>query len=467
MFLFPFERVAKNSKIVIYGTGMMGQTYLHQVMTAQYCKVISMIDREPERYSVLPVKVRTADSLPWLPFDYVVIAIADVRAAEEICQTLEKTYGVTAEKIVYDKRKIQPIDLIKRIDDDDDSAAYAESECIPVAVLLCGGFGDYIVRKNNIKELASWSDRIRIDLYVDNPRLEYAEVLFSDIPAINRIVGSMEGYFIRKRNYLMAFRFEQMLVVDFVNWRKLVEEESGFRETVGMVYRNAMDYYDEGILPFAIHFARCEKDNLNCWTAYNRYGAFHVTERQTTIPMTEEGGNDFRALHLGKYITLNYGAADTGMGTQAKVWPLEYYGKLARLIKESRYGKTVKIVQIGMNGTPKVDNADVYIFGKSIELIKYVLQNSMLHIDCEGGMTHMATQLGTKCVVLFGPTPIKYFGYPNNINILSGTCRDCCWYLMNASHQCYRGLEKPECMWSITPERVMKDIERFLGENDK
>lgn len=460
MFLFPFEYVARDSKIVIYGAGLMGQTYLHQVMTTQYCEVVSMIDREPERYGVLPIKVCGADSVPFLSFDYLVIAIANARVAEDVCQTLAKAYGIEEEKIIYLKRKIRPVDLMKRVDGDD-GAAYSRAGCIPVAVLLCGGFGDYIVRKNNLKELASWSSRIRIDLYVDSPKVEYAGVLFSDIPAVNRVVGSMEQYFVRKRNYLMAFRFEQMLVVDYVNWHKLDREKSNLRETVAMVYRNAMDYYDEGILPFAIHFARCEKDQLNCWTAYNRYGAFHVAERQTTIPLTEQGERDFRTLQLGKYITLNYGAADTGLGKghiQAKIWPLEYYGKLCRMIKGSRIGNKVQMVQIGMEETPKIENADIYVFGKSIELIKYVLKNSMFHVDCEGGMVHLATQLGTKCAVLFGPTPMHYFGYPSNINIRSETCSDCCWFLMNATHQCYRGLDKPECMWSITPERVFRQI---------
>jgi ADP-heptose:LPS heptosyltransferase len=48
-----------------------------------------------------------------------------------------------------------------------------------------------------------------------------------------------------------------------------------------------------------------------------------------------------------------------------------------------------------------------------------------MHIDDEGGLVHMATALGTKCAVLFGPTPVGIFGYEQNINICADTCKEC------------------------------------------
>ena len=106
---------------------------------------------------------------------------------------------------------------------------------------------------------------------------------------------------------------------------------------------------------------------------------------------------------------------------------------------------------------------DKYILGESFELVTHVLQNSMLHVDIEGGLVHLATQLGTKCVVLFGPTPEFFYGYEENINIKVGDCHDCYGVYLD-SNRCARGMEKPECMYNITPEIVMDRVEEYFDD---
>ena len=96
------------------------------------------------------------------------------------------------------------------------------------------------------------------------------------------------------------------------------------------------------------------------------------------------------------------------------------------------------------------------------ELQNYILRGAAFHLDIEGGLVHLASQLDTKCVVLFGPTPIAYYGYQTNINIQAGECHGCYW-LENDYQQCYRRMAKPECMHAITPELVMERVRSELG----
>ena len=96
-----------------------------------------------------------------------------------------------------------------------------------------------------------------------------------------------------------------------------------------------------------------------------------------------------------------------------------------------------------------------------MELVAYTLKKSLLHIDIEGGLVHLATQMRTKCIVLFGPTQEEYFGYEENINIKAGSCHDCYGMYLDQS-KCARHMEKPECMYSITPEMVMKSVREHL-----
>ena len=119
------------------------------------------------------------------------------------------------------------------------------------------------------------------------------------------------------------------------------------------------------------------------------------------------------------------------------------------------------IVQIGDRNALELVGADRRILGQSLEVAKYVLKHSLLHLDIEGGLMHLATQLGTKCIALYGPTQVELFSYPQNINIVAETCRGC-YTLYENSYACARGLDRPECMYSITPERVLAAAENYL-----
>ena len=104
--------------------------------------------------------------------------------------------------------------------------------------------------------------------------------------------------------------------------------------------------------------------------------------------------------------------------------------------------------------------------GSDFRLAFYLLKNSIVHIDIEGGLVHIATQLGTKCVVLFGPTIKEYYGYEQNINIQAGGCHNC-WGLYSDVNRCARSMEEPECMYSITPELVMGYVDEYMYTVDK
>ncbi len=49
------------------------------------------------------------------------------------------------------------------------------------------------------------------------------------------------------------------------------------------------------------------------------------------------------------------------------------------------------------------------------------------------------------------------------MNIVSDNCNSC-YFLERNFTRCLRRLEQPECMASITPDRVMNAIEGYLAE---
>lgn len=111
-----------------------------------------------------------------------------------------------------------------------------------------------------------------------------------------------------------------------------------------------------------------------------------------------------------KYITINFGADVMRIGqTQLKLWPKENLEKFVNIFKNAY--PDYQVVQLGSADATRIKNVDIYVLGKSIELTKWILKKSSCHVDCEGGLVHLATQFGTKCIVIFGPTPVHMYGY--------------------------------------------------------
>lgn len=162
-----------------------------------------------------------------------------------------------------------------------------------------------------------------------------------------------------------------------------------------------------------------------------------------------------------EYITIQRGATPGSYQKEStKLWPVRYYEKLIALFK-IMYPKK-KIVQVGERGNSEVLNGtDINLLGKtSWRQLGILLRESWLHIDGECGMVHFRRMLTSKpSVVLFGPTPMAFYGYEGNINIRSNTCKEWCARLTNSwSERCIRGYEEALCMTSLYPGIVAEQI---------
>lgn len=163
------------------------------------------------------------------------------------------------------------------------------------------------------------------------------------------------------------------------------------------------------------------------------------------------------------YITIHRGC-DVRYSDSTKLWGKENYNVLARRIKK-KY-PAVKIVQCGVNSEcfPEVADADLNLVGKTtLEEVKVLLKNSLLHIDNEGGLVHLRHAIcGKTSIVLFGPTSDRFYGYGENVNIRSRCCTlPCEWRKSDWSYNCYKG-NKPECMELIDVENITIEVDKIL-----
>ncbi len=163
-----------------------------------------------------------------------------------------------------------------------------------------------------------------------------------------------------------------------------------------------------------------------------------------------------------RYITLNREVGIVGQNS-TKLWPMEHFLKLIEKLKTSFPQYT--LVEVGIGKGTSIKNVHCNLAGKtSLNDIKAILKNALLHIDGEGGLVHLRHALkgGPSCV-LCGPTSPEVFGYSENINLTSKACPiHCEFYHDEWTKECVRGLDCA-CMKELKPDFVFSKVSEYLS----
>jgi ADP-heptose:LPS heptosyltransferase len=169
------------------------------------------------------------------------------------------------------------------------------------------------------------------------------------------------------------------------------------------------------------------------------------------------------------YITIHCGLGNERGWT--KTYPPAHWLKVVKMLSGQN------IVQLGGKAEQNLALPGVFdLRGKTnFRQSAYILSRAKAHIDTEGGIVHMARAVNTPSVVLFGSTPIKFFGYEQNINLRSGACQNCWhstpnWYVSCPKKKALKqkGVEienvwESDCMRAISPEMVVDVTLKLIG----
>lgn len=465
-FLFPFEKVKHGKRVLIYGAGDVGFQYAKQLIMTSYANIAGFIDRDKDRMKIYNLPIYSIEDIDGVEYDYIVVALkVGTNAEQAISDLVEK--GVAKDRLVWIGPRSEP--ELSNYDEENEYGfeAYKDENCISVAIRCASGIGDLIIRKRFIQALCAYSDRIKIDIYapIDG---ETIDAVYSDCKQVTSYIKDGGGkYAANRAKYDLALTCSYMISVDYVDEEKIGKKSASVASMVKRLKDN-VDSYGLNTYPNVqnkLHYERAAFKGENCITAYNYTGICDINDDHVNIPLKSDYETIYRTFGLGRYITINYGNDLYKYGNNkarmiSKQWPIKNFDKLAGYIKKSY--PDIEIIQLGTKNADTITGADRYILGESLETVKYILKNSILHIDIEGGLVHIATQLGTKCIVLFGPTDVHFFGYRQNVNIVSSVCNNCSALYTNI-YKCAKGLDEPECMYSITPELVMKYVDEYMS----
>ena len=461
-YLFPFEKIPPKCKIVIYGGGEVGWEYIRQLVITNYADIVGVVDRRADDMERLPVKIFSPEQLEQIDFDYIVLAFKSRTYFEKVSSDLKKR-GIDETRIVYVPQRIEPDYEISmeydRLNHEKTIYAY-EMDCVSVAIKIGSAIGDNIIQKKFIAALAKLNPSLKIDIYspIANSFLPW---MYSDLQNINVFIQDAGSLYAQNYSkYDLSLNIWVMISIDYINEIKLKNEYVDFYHKIKVIENKIIETDMNYHMPMYNFYARAIKQGKNAYTVYNFDGVMDIQDQRVHISLDDSFLQNFKKLGLPlKYVTINYGnrVAMQASQTVAKQWPLECFEDFARSF--SKEFSDIKIVQLGAEDACFLKNVDEYVIGKPLELVAHVLKNSLLHIDIEGGLVHLATQLGTKCVVLFGPTQELYFGYKQNINIKAGTCHE--MYLDYT--KCARHMDRPECMYNITPKMVLEKVKEYFG----
>ena len=334
-----------------------------------------------------------------------------------------------------------------------------DSKKINIAIYTGGGLGDFIVYSAIIDQMLKMCD-CKICLFT---------LSYSNAEAILGNRENVDIYYpfrpIPKEKFDVYFEIDHYLHVREFAPQRLKRKSKKMYDAV----RRIIQYNEENVTATNIInsqrlllITRAKYLNLNRWTLLSGGGVFDMESMRAYVSIPEKSRILAEYSIEGKpYITIHFGAdPDAGGAKQTKLWTLENYCDFVPMFK-AKYPE-VKVVQLATNKEPSIPGIDVCVRDATLEDVKVVLKSAVAHVSSEGGIAHLATQVGTRCVVLFGPTPVHYYGYQTNINIVSEVCSGCMEITPDWFTKCPRGLEKPECMSSISADLVLDAVKKLL-----
>ena len=458
-FLFPFERVPRGARIVIYGAGVLGQEYLHQMMMTHYCEVVAMADRNHAAYQNISVPVIAPTEIHAQAFDNVVIALRTRTHLKEFLDVLQKQ-GISEDVIIDgDERQDCSIFLEEAFTSENGRMHSYQHSKQNLLVNFSGGFGACVIYKKIMESFIRLAPRICIDVFASRG-VDFLRFLYADTPQVRQIELNLGvRYQSQMEHYAAAISFYgHALHVD------VLQHTDAFPEALEDVLQRLQQETSQENPSYKIPiYTSIYRTIFQGGTVYDRlsyHGIIPISDKHVHIPEDAEARMEMQDAHLGTYVTLNFGNGIAGNAKAvAKSWTKERFEKVIQILHDA--DPELQILQLGEARASRLSGARHDFLGARWPLVAQILVHSKLHIDIEGGLVHLATQMGTKCLVLFGATPVEYYGYPENINLHVGTCHGC-YGLYEDVNRCARDLAEPECMYSITPKMVADAARTYL-----
>jgi hypothetical protein len=342
-----------------------------------------------------------------------------------------------------------------------EDAAAPGAPCI--ALCLTGGIGDTVVIARFMRDVVAAAPGARFDVFMARP--DTAAFVFAKVPGFRRAYHDALFEPLR-REYPLALRANQTVVayLDSIRWKELREAPAlvAMLDKLRLARAEIEDFVArhplrDNCLARSAVFAGASRRNYLHAMAGLQYGGdrMEIAGDRTAPARFGLAGTAYVTVHNG------YDPDFTISGQRAtKCYP--HFGRVVALLRAQR--PDLVFVQLGTSTSEPIAECDLDLIGRtSLPEVVGLLGGALAHIDNEGGLVHVAACLGVPAVVLFGPTPSDYFGYPANINIEPAVCGDCWWLTRSWMSSCVKGYSVPRCLHEQKPELVVARAQHLFA----
>jgi ADP-heptose:LPS heptosyltransferase len=333
--------------------------------------------------------------------------------------------------------------------------------------MVSGGVGDYVVVARFLRDLVAYVEPLQFEIYCSNDeagawafggirgfREAYNEFLFGRVGEDNPLSLRLSQFVVvlpQKTDWAELRQFKRLMQVagNVMRFRRKIE-----------VMINNHPYMD-GFLAQKAVYMNCTRANFLHAMAKIPYGG------DTLNLALDPSVYNRLQLKTRPYITVSNGF-DPEFPLSNRQATKCYPHTAILVTKLKQRFPEIAVVQVGTSTSVNIPDADIDLIGKTnLPQVAAVLAHAQLHIDNEGGLVHIAKCLGTRSCVIFGPTSVDYFGYPENINVRPPFCGGCWWINETWMDSCPRGFETARCLSEQDPEAVLSAISAALAPSTR
>lgn len=335
-----------------------------------------------------------------------------------------------------------------------------------IGVLVEGGIGDLLHAALYVERLGELFSNANIFVFTDREKI--ARIIFNGTKAR---VSEKKNISYNKFNLVFTLSLNIPNLIYYSKGKSLSKKENDYiSSTCGFSerYRSILNgRFQLNQLDFMLLRGK------NCITSLDitdKLGINNDSSLNLIIP--EEGYQiyeKFPVLRTRKYITIARSVDTINKNRDStRLWSVEKYEQFIDIFKKKF--PEVKIVYLGPDkkSCKPLKGVDIDLVGKTtLSELMVVLKGAALHLDSEGGMTHLRHFIcRKKSIVLFGPTSPKLRSHPENINIRNDSkcVLPFCEHIISNgewSNVCQlNGSDRCRCLESISAQYVVGLIKK-------
>lgn len=334
-----------------------------------------------------------------------------------------------------------------------------------IAVTAAGGLGDLIIIARCLRDLAQEAEAFAFDVFAASP--DVAQWVFAAVPGFDSAYpDTLET--LSTRNYDLHLRMAQTVTAapETISWVRLRQTPrmlQAVRRLLRLSRQASLEPYilhhprlDNGLARKAVYAGKSRQNFLHWMLGIGYHGdRLGIEADKEALRRFGLAGRDFITVHNG--FDPNFIVSER---RATKCYP--HFDSVVAGLKAAC--PEMLIVQLGTTTSEAIAGADLNLIGRtSLAEAAALLRATALHLDNEGGLVHLAACYGRRSLVVFGPTPSDYFGYPANIKLDPLRCGGCWWIEESWMDRCPRGMRQPECMFTQPPERLVALALKALG----